>query len=599
MLLCGELTINGTSDNVTGSTIIVNGAVADSTTDFSSGTFGGDSTTNLLMNTAAVSYNWQPSKYYRGNLIIASPFVNNHTEYNKCGNLTIATGGTLDGNTIASDLYIYGDFNVGGGLIGKSAYSSNGDADNYGTGGSAGLSSTGGPWTVEGWIRCADYSSAEQQWAGMDELQLYITSSGQPRVRSGGVSSSATNPDGSIAQPFTDGSWHHVAVVYDSGETNKRRMWVDGKELILSSPTATVTLGSVDEYYIGRHYDNTSYNLDGEIGYLRIWDEARTETEIRANMFKRTPTDSNSKCKINLLFDEGDGNVTVDNTGLAGADGDGTLEFDSLWAGHGAFTRGDSTLHMIGEDKQFSVVDALNVYNVTTTDTGETNFYEPFGYAELGIHGTLTQGDGTIDWDCAGKWHGSATVSSGIDLTEGSRYNYWATTANLPASSWYRLVFNVDTSLDGNLTTNHDTYCTTNRTLTANGYDLSLNRLKFQSGGGLALGNSTLTFTSTTGLYLSYDSGTFTAGPGATISGTTADTVFYSQNDWKVVGKCENLDVTNEELRVTGQVINCTGYIIQQHPSIDANQQLDYDTADDRDIQFGVPDLDKNTELVT
>jgi len=316
-------------------------------------------------------------------------------------------------------------------------------------------------------------------------------------------------------------------------------------------------------------------------------------------MFKRTPTDSNSKCKINLLFDEGDGNVTVDNTGLAGADGDGTLEFDSLWAGHGAFTRGDSTLHMIGEDKQFSVVDALNVYNVTTTDTGETNFYEPFGYAELGIHGTLTQGDGTIDWDCAGKWHGSATVSSGIDLTEGSRYNYWATTANLPASSWYRLVFDVDTSLDGNLTTNHDTYCTTNRTLTANGYDLSLNRLKFQSGGGLALGNSTLTFTSTTGLYLSYDSGTFTAGPGATISGTTADTVFYSQNDWKVVGKCENLDVTNEELRVTGQVINCTGYIIQQHPSIDANQQLDYDTADDRDIQFGVPDLDKNTELVT
>ena len=61
--------------------------------------------------------------------------------------------------------------------------------------------------------------------------------------------------------------------------------------------------------------------------------------------------------------------------------------------------------------------------------------------------------------------------------------------------------------------------------------------------------------------------------------------------------KVENLDVTNEELSVTGQVINCTGDVIQQHPSQDSEQQLDYDTADDRDVMLG-RDLDKNTELV-
>ena len=83
----------------------------------------------------------------------------------------------------------------------------------------------------------------------------------------------------------------------------------------------------------------------------------------------------------------------------------------------------------------------------------------------------------------------------------------------------------------------------------------------------------------------------------AAISGSSAATTFMSQNDFVVVGKVENLDVTNEELSVTGQVINCTGDVIQQHPSQDSEQQLDYDTADDRDVMLG-RDLDKNTELV-
>jgi hypothetical protein len=70
-----------------------------------------------------------------------------------------------------------------------------------------------------------------------------------------------------------------------------------------------------------------------------------------------------------------------------------------------------------------------------------------------------------------------------------------------------------------------------------------------------------------------------------------------SQNNFAIVGKAENLNVTNEELKVTGQVINCTGDIHQYFPTIDHNQQLDADTADDRDVRLG-RDLDKNTELI-
>jgi len=99
------------------------------------------------------------------------------------------------------------------------------------------------------------------------------------------------------------------------------------------------------------------------------------------------------------------------------------------------------------------------------------------------------------------------------------------------------------------------------------------------------------------GLSQTYPVNTFTAGPGATISGSSANTNFKSQNNFAVVGKIENLDVVNQELNVMGQVINCTGDIIQQHQTQDSAQQLDYDTADDRDVMLG-RDLDKNTELV-
>ena len=111
------------------------------------------------------------------------------------------------------------------------------------------------------------------------------------------------------------------------------------------------------------------------------------------------------------------------------------------------------------------------------------------------------------------------------------------------------------------------------------------------------IGSSTMILNSTDGLSSSSTTSVLSAGPGCIISGTNAATTFKSQLNWEVVGTCENLNVTNEELRVTGQVINCTGDIIQQHPTQDADQQLDYDTADDRDVMLG-RDLDKNTELV-
>jgi len=138
-------------------------------------------------------------------------------------------------------------------------------------------------------------------------------------------------------------------------------------------------------------------------------------------------------------------------------------------------------------------------------------------------------------------------------------------------------------------------------------YDLKCHHMKMEGAddGGLwtasqvIMGAGSLELSSTNGLLQSYPGNGFTAGPGARIYGSDAalSYTFKSQNDWTVVGRIENLNVTNEELNVTGQVINCTGEIHQWHPALDDAQQLDRDTAEDRDINLG-RDLDKNTELV-
>ena len=132
-------------------------------------------------------------------------------------------------------------------------------------------------------------------------------------------------------------------------------------------------------------------------------------------------------------------------------------------------------------------------------------------------------------------------------------------------------------------------------------YNLKCGYMRFSdsANGKFIMGAGDLWFKSAAnGLELTYPSNTFAVGPGATVSGSSAGTNFKSQNDFVIVGNVENLDVTNEELKVTGLVTNCTGDIHQYFPTIDHDQQIDADTADDRDIQLHGDKLDRDTELI-
>ena len=136
------------------------------------------------------------------------------------------------------------------------------------------------------------------------------------------VSGNRSSFDNRTTMPFGTGVWKHVATTFD-GTTMK--MFVDGV-LIKESNNfsgdsyAGKTLGNTHDFLLGKTLGYgggvTTHFFDGEIDEFRIWDDARTETEIRQNMYRELPDASG---ETNLVayykFDETSGTTLNDSKG--------------------------------------------------------------------------------------------------------------------------------------------------------------------------------------------------------------------------------------------------------------------------------------------
>jgi len=610
LAVCNNIDTTGTGRNISGeSDLILNG----SGNVYWGATGGGWNTT--FFNGGAYD-TWAGQNVFGTTLIGSGDLdVLHDTTFN---NIKVATGGELDGNS--STLTATGDFNAAGGLIGKSALSLNGSSDYVDCGTDTSLDLVNAI-TLEAWVKAEGSESyprivSKQAVTGRStnescyQLGLREGATAGPRFSVGGVfdiysGSEAATTDNTDFGDIVDGKWHHLVGTYDKVNT---RMYLDGKKIYDSTAnTAVIRTNSSEPLTIGvSEFDDVKeYYYDGLLGRVSIWSVALTQTQIRDMMFKNYTDATTTNCVAWYQFDEGTGVDVADST----TTNDGT--YNGAWAGAGTFTYGTSTLVMSGTGTLDMKYPLNLVYNLTVSGTTTIkNTGDPSGVIDVkgatcNIAGTLLSSSSE-----ALRLYGSTPTSDNITLSLGNAatsipdlhvlYAYAGGTTTLPALTTKRIFVNGAIALlSGDATITEELQVASNATFKPNGNTTTSKLVDLNGTATLNLQNSsTLILSNTSGL--TSESGvTLLAGPGCVISGTSAATTFKSQNDWSVVGKVENLNVTNEELKVTGQVINCTGDIIQQHPSQDANQQLDYDTADDRDIQFGVPDLDKNTELVT
>jgi hypothetical protein len=188
-----------------------------------------------------------------------------------------------------------------------------------------GISGTGAR-TVEAWIRTTVIASPTD--GGVQQIitdwGTFVTGgrftfnllwSNAIRVEVGGSGLSGTIP-------VNDGVWHHVACVYDPLDVlNPYALYVDGVlDIEGDIPTdINTTLGT--DLRIGRRVDNARH-FDGDIDEVRVWDFARTQDEIIADM-------NNEYCSV----PEGMVAYYKFNHGIAGGSNPGEVTLEDFAGG--------------------------------------------------------------------------------------------------------------------------------------------------------------------------------------------------------------------------------------------------------------------------
>ena len=103
-----------------------------------------------------------------------------------------------------------------------------------------------------------------------------------------------------------DGLWHHVAVTWQNDGTpsvTDSKLYVDGVQETISSQLGwALNTGSGSSFKIAKGFSITKPNFLGEIDEVRIWNVARTQTEIASTMnieFCSAPSSLKAYYKLN------------------------------------------------------------------------------------------------------------------------------------------------------------------------------------------------------------------------------------------------------------------------------------------------------------
>jgi hypothetical protein len=179
---------------------------------------------------------------------------------------------------------------------------------------------------------------------------------------------------------INDGKWHHVAAIYDPSATLNYRLLVDGQLDTAGNISTSINTGTTVPLTIGKRIDNINL-FNGEIDEVRVFNFARTDSEIKTEMGKEycslpsglvayyklnegNPGSSNKSQTTAIDYSKGKNNGTLSNFNLSGS--------SSNWVNGTTLTGGNtkSTLKIF-ECYEYLVPSGKNRYffSGTYTDT--------------------------------------------------------------------------------------------------------------------------------------------------------------------------------------------------------------------------------------
>ena len=547
--------------------------------------------------------------------------------------ITIATGGTYTAGS--GTITCKGDFTTSGGLLGASCLDINASTssqEHYSTV-SAVAVGTNAAWTIEGWIKRdngstgnsvfvelrVDGSNANRVFVNVDtdDIQFLVWSNGG----SGGEIAT-------VGAGLNDGKWHHIACTYDS---TTAQVFIDGK--LSAQGDINKTMDNTDDRIINVGANVGTYDNEflGAMDDIRIWDDVRTPTEIRSNMFNEVSTGDG--LVQYWKFNEGTGdtaNATVGTSLNARVGGNSaSSQSASLWAGAGTFTQGTSTLVMAKSGTQTFTYNTggEDVNNLTVNDGSTTNLkcLQDTG-GVLDIFGNLVVNEKlgvTVNEQIKIKT-GDKTITIGSDVKTSAvadlfsiQLDHTSGNINIPELTTKRITCRASsatTTATGDLTLTSELEVNSGATFNANGNTITTREADINgSGGTLDLRNSTLSLAYSSAALRFEDNCVLLSG-NSTITGlSSASKAFLrcpAAMGAELVGTLKFMNAegggtsTSTDITVIGPVIDCsfadsTANIRQWHHTLDTQQLLDADEAGDDDLRLTKPALDNALELMT
>jgi hypothetical protein len=171
-------------------------------------------------------------------------------------------------------------------------------------------------FTIETWINTYNLtqgifgiSDGDPSWE-QGEKVVYLDASGH--VTFVGNWNGYINSGGDA---LNDGQWHHIAVVwnYTGGTSGSGLIYVDGVDRTTGS-SYTANFNGIGTFSVGApNYGEAPNFFNGKMQELRVWNTARTQAQIQANMFQTISTDPLLVAYYRLQ--DGSGNTPVDQTG--------------------------------------------------------------------------------------------------------------------------------------------------------------------------------------------------------------------------------------------------------------------------------------------
>ena len=163
--------------------------------------------------------------------------------------------------------------------------------------------------------------------------------------------------------------WTHFAVVFNgsgSGNSGKLKLYLNGSAVELSftgTIASTITNASGQSFYIGK---SGSEYFDGKIDEVRIWNDVRTDAEIKAS-YNRSISDpyDESSLKLYLRMNNGPGSIAFDHSSSMAH---GTLVNDPTWT-----SQSSSWSTILGKEteaswSEYNDVDDFHTISFTDTD---------------------------------------------------------------------------------------------------------------------------------------------------------------------------------------------------------------------------------------